>query len=225
MPSPMVGEPINDPAALGDAYPNIAQLIGDEAPAQQLPVERYGLLPVAGELKRVSWDHSDPEFATTLAARGEPVVLLDSPHLRVWKAPGKWTPKYLAQHVQKSISFSHNADGPNFMFYREHGKDDYNSSVAAWRAPSGHKSLTVKEFNKLARKAAKKKPKEYLYYYKNVGPNTPFKSLLSDISPYTWFVVDRQAVQARQRGEQRKARGGSATAVCRRCLYETNGWT
>jgi hypothetical protein len=194
------------PAGAAQAQPAAAAAAAE----QQL----YGLLPVSGEVERIEWDHADPDFASTLALRGKPVVLLNSPHLKSWAAPGKWTPNFLAKTVRRAMQFSHNPGGRNFLFYQARGQDTYNSSVDVWQAPSGYKSLTIKEFNKVARKAMKRKPKEFLYYYKNVGPNTPFRDLLNDISPYTWFVVDRDQVVSRQRGgPARRGRGGQATAV------------
>jgi len=80
--------------------------------------------------------------------------------------------------------------------------------------------MTIKEFNKAAKRAGRRATRRagggYSYYYKNVGPNTPFKPLLGDISPYKWFVVDRNAAQRLKRTGVRRAGGnpgGQATAV------------
>lgn len=185
-------------------------VITDTEPKKQ---RLYGLLPVTSKVKSLAWDHSDPDFSTTLALRNKPTILTDSPHLQQWGAASKWSPKFLEEHVDKPMQFSHNPHGQNFLFYKDHGVDQYNSSISVWRPPSQHKKLTVKAFNKIARKAMKKKQKEYMYYYKNVGPNTPFKALLGDITPYSWFVVDRASVVAKQGGRSVKKQTSHPTAV------------
>ena len=196
-------------------------------PEPEGAVELYGRLPVVGQIARMAWDHSDPDFATTLAAAAQPAVLSGSPHLKAWSAVGKWTPGWLASQMRDTkLNFQHNEEDGNFMFFRDHGVDKYNSSVSAWSAPSSVKMMSVSQFNKAAKRTEKPSSSSarraksgsgpgYSYYYKNVGPNTPFKALLSDISPYTWFVVDHQVALARRRtGIVRERRiGGQATAV------------
>eukprot|EP01044_Picomonas_judraskeda_P025916 COSAG03_NODE_7680_length_885_cov_0.760814_1_plen_281_part_10 len=185
-----------------------AKSLGQHRPSERLleadATEFYGKLPVIGEIKRMQWDYEDSDFANTLAVAGEPVIVLDSPAVKEWAAFQRWDPSYLSKHITTPISFSANTD-PNFLFFRQQTKDKYNSSVDAWTAPSGKRTLTLREFQAKAAAAAADKvrnPTEYLYYYKNVGPNTPFRPLLGDVSPYTYYVVDHNTVRRRRKRGQ-----------------------
>ena len=98
------------------ALPEEAHASEDPLPA---PQSYFGELPIIGAVPRMKWNLSDPFFATKLARRRTPVVLIDSPASTAWRGFDKWTqPGYLEHHLPEPIIFAKSYD-PNFMYYNK----------------------------------------------------------------------------------------------------------
>ena len=101
-----------------DIDSNWASALGVRADEDGVPPS-FGAVPVVGTVKRVAWDHTDPDFNRKMMARLTPVILTGSP-VSKWEAIGKWTPDYVADVVghDTPLYATFSSDG-NFLFHSD----------------------------------------------------------------------------------------------------------